>query len=45
MKHTARSLALLLASLTICTTPMITSAQTTRHALAGFSAERLERIN
>jgi CubicO group peptidase (beta-lactamase class C family) len=45
MKRTARSLAILLASLTICTTPMTTSAQTTRHALAGVSAERLERIN
>lgn len=45
MKNTARSLALLLAYLAICITPMTASAQATRPAPAGFSAERLGRIS
>lgn len=45
MKHTTHSLTVLLACLAYCAVPMTAAAQTTRPALAGFSAERLDRID
>ena len=45
MKHQARRLIVLLAYLTFCATPMTAAAQSMRAAQAGFSAERLDRID
>jgi CubicO group peptidase (beta-lactamase class C family) len=45
MKHIARGLAVLLACSTFYVTPMTAAAQISRPATAGFSAERLDRID
>lgn len=45
MNRTARSLPILLAYLAFCALPMTAPAQTARPESAGFSAERLERID
>ena len=45
MTNTAPSLTVLLGCLTFCVTPMTAAAQSTRPALAGLSAERLDRID